>query len=197
MNGRDPAPTPPGRPPELGPPAYVVLGMVGLGARSGYEIKRRVELSIRFFWTISHAQIYPSLELLEQAGLISGRSEPTGKRPRRVFEITPRGELVLKEWLSSGEPIPFELRDTGLLKLFFADALDRSDALTLLGAVKRRSEERVAALRAIAPEAERAALQGDSHPLLTLQMGIAFHEAIIDVAGGFAPRLAASAAGNA
>ena len=58
--------------PELGAPAYVVLGMVRLGARSGYEIKQAVENSIRFFWTISQAQIYPSLQLLEQAGLITG-----------------------------------------------------------------------------------------------------------------------------
>src|SRR6266550_6847636 len=136
---------------ELGAPAYVVLGMLRLGARSGYEIKQAVELSIRFFWTISQAQIYPSLELLERAGLVRGRSEPQGRRPRRVFEITQAGEAALEDWLRSEEPMPFELRDIGLLKLFFADALDRNDALALLVAVKRRSEERVAALRAIAP----------------------------------------------
>jgi DNA-binding PadR family transcriptional regulator len=71
--------------PELGAPAYVVLGMVHLGARSGYEIKQAVENSIRFFWTISQAQIYPSLQLLESAGLITGRADPQGRRPRRVF----------------------------------------------------------------------------------------------------------------
>jgi hypothetical protein len=79
--------------PPLGAPAYVVLGMVRLGARSGYEIKQMVELPIRFFWTISQVQIYPSLERLESAGLVKGRSEPQGKRPKRVYEITPRGEV--------------------------------------------------------------------------------------------------------
>ncbi len=178
---------------DLGTPAYVVLGMVGLGARSGYEIKRRVEISIRFFWTISQAQIYPSLELLERAGLLRGRSDPQGRRPRRVFEITPAGEIALKDWLGQHEPIPFELRDTGLLKLFFADALDESDALGLLMAVRRRSEERVAALRAIEPEAESAVQKGDSYPLLTLRMGIAFHQAIVGVSEEFAPKLSAAA----
>ena len=71
--------------PELGAPAYVVLGMVRLGARSGYEIKQAVENSIRFFWTISQAQIYPSLQLLEEAGLITGRADPQGRRPRPVM----------------------------------------------------------------------------------------------------------------
>ena len=57
----------PADPSELGAPAYVVLGMVRLGARSGYEIKQAVEMSIRFFWTISQVQIYPSLKRLERA----------------------------------------------------------------------------------------------------------------------------------
>jgi DNA-binding PadR family transcriptional regulator len=160
--------------------------MVGLGARSGYEIKQMVELSIRFFWTISQAQIYPSLELLEQAGLVEGHSEPQGRRPRRVFQITESGEIALKDWLVRQEPMPFELRDIGLVKLFLADALDTPDALTLLIAIKRRSEERVVALRAIEPAAE---LAGDTYPLLTLRMGIAFHQAMIDVCDDFERKL--------
>jgi PadR family transcriptional regulator, regulatory protein AphA len=174
--------------PRLGPPAYVVLGMVGLGERSGYEIKQAVELSIRFFWTISQAQIYPSLERLERAGLIEGRAEPRGKRPRRVYDITEEGEAALAEWLRREEPMPFELRDIGMVKLFFADALDPDDALTLLATVKGRSEERVAALREIESAAQLVEDQGNTHPLLTLRMGIAFHQAMIDVCQEFEPK---------
>jgi PadR family transcriptional regulator, regulatory protein AphA len=173
----------------LDSPGYVVLGMVRLGARSGYEIKQTVELSIRFFWTISQAQIYPSLKRLEHAGLIEGHDEPRGKRPRRVYEITADGEAVLRQWLRRQEPIPFELRDLGLVKLFFADALDPDEALSLLANVQRRSEERVAALSEIESTALAAEIQGNAHPLLTLQMGIAFHRAMIDVCREFEPKL--------
>jgi PadR family transcriptional regulator, regulatory protein AphA len=169
----------------LGPPDYVVLGMVRLGARSGYEVKRAVELSIRFFWTISQAQIYPSLERLERAGLLTGREEPQGKRPRRVFEITSAGEAALREWLDRQEPMPFELRDVGMLKLFFADAQDGEGALALLAAVKRRSEQRVSTLGEIESAAVIAEQEGNAYPLLTLQMGIAFHQAMIDVCAEF------------
>ena len=175
--------------PELGSPDYVVLGMVRLGARSGYEIKQAVELSIRFFWTISQAQIYPSLARLERAGLVHGRADPRGKRPRRVYEITEDGEAALTRWLGLDEPMPFELRDIGLVKLFFADALDPADALALLGTVERRSEERVAALREIEPSALLAERQGNACPLLTLRMGIAFHQAMIDVCEEFEQKL--------
>ena len=172
--------------PVLGMPAYVVLGMVRLGARSGYEIKRTVEQSIRFFWTISQVQIYPSLQRLEQAGLITGRAEPRGRRRRRVYEITEQGEEALRQWLRTAEPLPFELRDTGLVKLFFADALGQPDALGLLSAMRRRSEEHIETLRAIEPAATRAGEEGNVYPLLTLQMGIGFHQAIIDVCERFA-----------
>ena len=90
----------------LRPPDYVVLGMVRLGARSGYDIKKAVRDSIRFFWTISEAQIYPSLERLERANLVRGRSAPQGKRQRRSFDITPQGEAALRGWLSGGEAMP-------------------------------------------------------------------------------------------
>jgi PadR family transcriptional regulator AphA len=162
--------------------------MIRLGARSGYEIKEAVELSIRFFWTISRAQIYPSLERLEASGLVEGTSEPAGKRQRRTFQITEAGEAALREWLRRNEPMPFELRDIGLVKLFFADALDRDEALALLHSIRRRSEERVATLRSIVPTAQSTADQGNALPGLTLRIGIAFHQAMIDVCNEFEPQ---------
>jgi len=180
---------------ELGAPAYVVLGMVRLGARSGYEIKQLVENSIRFFWTISQAQIYPSLQLLEQAGFVTGRADPQGRRPRRVFDITAAGEAALRDWLTRDEPMPFELRDTGLLKVFFADALDREQALALLREVRQRSAERVRTLRAIEPAAKAAEAEGNLYPGLTLQLGIAYHQAIIDVCAEFERRSTAARGG--
>jgi len=167
---------------------YVVLGMVSLGARSGYEIKQDVERSIRFFWTISQAQIYPSLERLERDGLVRGQERPSGRRRRRTFEITAAGQAALRAWLADVAPIPFELRDVGLLKLFFANATSPGDAAELLEAVRRRSQERVATLAAIRPAASELEAQGNLYPSLTLEMGIAFHQAMADVCADFAAR---------
>jgi DNA-binding PadR family transcriptional regulator len=169
----------------LNPSDYVVLGVVGLGARSGYEIKQTVELSIRFFWTISPAQVYPSLAKLERGGLLTGRDQPQGNRPRRVYKRTQAGTRALRDWLKQAESMPFELRDIAMVKLFFADALDPADAHQLLARVKSRSRERVATLQAIRPDAHEAASAGNVHPLLTLELGIAFHEAMLDVCRRF------------
>jgi len=70
-------------------------------------------------------------------------------------------------------------------KLFFADALDSREAQELVSAIKQRSEERVATLRAIEPTAKAIEEEGNVYPLLTLRMGIAHHQAMIDVCQDF------------
>ena len=55
---------------QLTPTARVVLGMVAHGRRTGYDIKRAVETSTRFFWGASFGQIYAELERLLSAGLV-------------------------------------------------------------------------------------------------------------------------------
>ena len=57
---------------ELGPTGYVILGMLRNEPRSGYEIKRAVDDSTRFFWAASYGQIYPELRKLATAGLVEG-----------------------------------------------------------------------------------------------------------------------------
>src|SRR5215212_6552794 len=116
---------------QLNATAYVILGMVRNEPRSGYEIKALVDNTTRFFWSASYGQIYPELKRLAEAGLITGSDVPTGSRKRTVYEITADGEEELRVWLRQ-EPETFEMRDEGLLKLFFADALPRDEAVEIL-----------------------------------------------------------------
>jgi PadR family transcriptional regulator AphA len=110
---------------------WAVLGLIGLGPRTGYDVKRIVDRSIRHFWAASYGQIYPELRRLEQAGWIVGEPEPRGGRSRRVYRITPAGRKALRGWLH-GPETRIELRDESLLRLFFADTLPRDEALGLL-----------------------------------------------------------------
>ena len=182
----------------LPPHAYVILGMLRLGARTGYEIKQAVELSARFFWTISRAQIYPGLSELEEAGLVRGREEPQGRRRRRVYELTDEGERVLAEWLRRDDPMPLEVRDLGMLKLFFGDLLEgEQEALDLIRAIRRRSEERLRILRREAwPAATEAHDAGHRFPLLSLRLGIAYHEAMAETCAEFERELGDVAVGT-
>jgi PadR family transcriptional regulator, regulatory protein AphA len=163
---------------ELTPTSHVVLGMIHIGAHTGYAIKRAVDLSARFFWTLSPVQIYPELKRLEEAGYISGQDEPSGGRPRRVFQLTRKGRDALREWLRSEEEPTLEWRDTGLLKLFLADALRPDEALERLRAIRQRSERLAEQFRTeIVPHGEaELARHGFGYPLLTAEFGLAYHE---------------------
>jgi PadR family transcriptional regulator, regulatory protein AphA len=128
---------------ELSPTAYVILGMLGWRPMSGYEIKTIVDKSTRFFWAASYGQIYPELRKLSAASLIEGEASPQGGRRRNVYRLTPTGRRELQDWLGVDASV-FELRDEGLLKLFFADAAGTDAAIQALDS-KRREHERVLA----------------------------------------------------
>jgi DNA-binding PadR family transcriptional regulator len=116
--------------------ARVILGLLKFQPRTGYDIKRVTDFSTRYFWRASYGQIYPELRALEQAGLVRSREEPHGRRRRRVYELTAKGEQALSEWLHS-ESDTYELRDEGLLRLFFGELLTHDE---LLAFVRRRRE---------------------------------------------------------
>jgi len=160
----------------LSPTAYVILGMIRTGPRSGYEIKAAVDGTTRFFWAASYGQIYPELRRLSEAGLVVGVDSPTGGRRRTVYEITADGEEELKAWLRQ-PPVTYEMREEGLLKLFFAEALPREEAVEIVRAMGEHRRGVAAQLRAIEPI---AAAQEDPFPLVVLQGGIEFTEWFAD-----------------
>ena len=133
---------------ELSSTAFVILGMLGWRPMSGYEIKAIVDKSTRFFWAASYGQIYPELRRLSSAGLIEGTPRPKGGRKRTEYRLTPAGRKELRAWLRR-EPEVFELRDEGLLKLFFAGVDGGDSATGTIEAMARQSQATVARLREI------------------------------------------------
>jgi DNA-binding PadR family transcriptional regulator len=119
----------------------VILGLLAIGPRSGYEIKATVDRSTRFFWAASYGQIYPELRRLEREGLIEGEDAPNGSRPRRLFRLTAAGHDELEAWLRNDSQQTIEHRDESLLRIFFADALPREEALLLLETRRRIFEQ--------------------------------------------------------
>src|SRR5207302_8253108 len=120
----------------LSPTARVVLGMLRLGVRTGYDIKQVIEMTTRFFWNASYGQIYPELRRLEEAGLVESERDPASRRKRTVYKLTPAGDHALQDWLTGPGDL-FDMRDEALLKLFFGDLLTPEQVLANL---RRRRE---------------------------------------------------------
>jgi PadR family transcriptional regulator, regulatory protein AphA len=126
----------------------VILGLLSIGPRTGYDIKAAVDRSTRFFWAASYGQIYPELRRLEADGLIAGENAPNGRRARRVYSLTETGRAALETWLL-GPDYMIELRDESLLRLFFGDALPHEQALELLEGRREGHEQYLARFREI------------------------------------------------
>lgn len=156
---------------ELSPVGRVILGMIALGRRSGYDIKAFVDKTARYFWAASYGQIYPELKRLESQGLVSGRPEPSGGRARTVYELTEPGTAALQRWLASEDEPSYELRDEAMLRLFLSDSLPER-RIEIVRAMRAREERALAHLRSIEPHANG----GPAGPCLTLQLGIGLTE---------------------
>src|SRR3954454_5780254 len=128
----------------LSPTGRVICGMIRLGRRTGYEIKQLVDVSTRFFWAASYGQIYPELKRLEEAGLIAGSDASVNGRQRRAYELTDAGGEGLDSWLRSDEEPVFEMRDEGMLKIFFSDGMPVEDRVANARTMRARHEEVVA-----------------------------------------------------
>ena len=126
---------------------WAILGLLAKQPRSGYDLKRSIDRTIRHFWAASYGQIYPELKRLEEAGWIVGADG--GSRARRVYRATPAGRAALVDWLH-GEETRIELRDESLLRLFFADTLPaRRGARPAAGTARRLSRRCTQLLRSL------------------------------------------------
>jgi PadR family transcriptional regulator, regulatory protein AphA len=173
------------RPPQpLTPTGRVILGMIALGRHTGYDVKQLVDKSTRHFWAASYGQIYPELRRLEEQGLITGQSDPRGGRARTIYDLTPLGEAALGEWLEPAADPTFEVRDEGMLRLFFSDF--------------GTPEQRIENLRAMRDVHRRTLAQLEEHgaaesmlpgPRLTRELGMSMHRWIAEWCEAAAERL--------
>jgi DNA-binding PadR family transcriptional regulator len=156
----------------LKPSSYLILGMLNLGLETGYEVKRTVDRSTRFFWAASLAQVYPELAALEEGGYVVSTDDPRGARPRKAYRLTEAGRAALDAWLRSERVPAFEFRDEGLLRLFFADAIALPDAYELVRRLRLEAETVERDFRAeIFPYAKRSSASSKRFPLIAAREG--------------------------
>jgi DNA-binding PadR family transcriptional regulator len=162
--------------------AHAVLTSLIEKSSSGYDLARRFDKSIGYFWHATHQQIYRELARMEAAGWIESSSAPdAGKTRKREYRVLSAGRAELARW--AREPsAPMDLRDEFMVKLRADAALGEID---LRDELRRRislHQEKLAHYRAIE---QRDFLHGK--PLsrearihhLILKKGILFEEGSI------------------
>ncbi len=121
---------------------------------TGYDIKKLFEEAFSHFHSASFGSIYPSLNQLQQDGLIDLRVEPGERHPdRKIYSITPQGRQSLVEELLQAEPGE-QIRSDFLVLLFFAHLLPNARVAWLLDRMIERYRHELEYLESIrdAPE---------------------------------------------
>ncbi|MFD3945424.1 helix-turn-helix transcriptional regulator [Streptomyces sp. NPDC058579] len=170
--------------PEPGLPqtAWAVLGLLSFpGERTGYELKKWADASLRFFyWSPAISQIYAELRRLETCGYVtSARSGPEEPRTKRLYAITEAGRAALADW-AGGDGGAVVLKHPLVLRVWLGH-LAEPDRLRAL------VEEHIDRTRAELKEARDALAHAESvpewrHPAVALRWSVRQHLAELELA---------------
>ncbi|ARV58964.1 PadR family transcriptional regulator [Nostocales cyanobacterium HT-58-2] len=113
--------------------AHTILGLLHQQQMSGYDLKTICfDQTIAHLWQADQAQIYRTLDKLEERGWVSCQVEIQRDRPnRKVYRVTEAGKTELVRWLGSPQPLP-TVRDPLLIQMFFAAVLPNDAVIPLL-----------------------------------------------------------------
>jgi predicted kinase/DNA-binding PadR family transcriptional regulator len=92
-------------------------------------------------WPRADRQRYNAPKRLLAEGLVTARTEATGRRERTVYSITPAGRRALAAWLAT-EPRPPELEFEGMLRVILADEGTIEDLRATLGTMREQALEK-------------------------------------------------------
>lgn len=142
---------------------------------SGYELAKRFDTSLGYFWRASHQQIYKELGKMADSVWVSARSvEQSGKPNKVIYSLTELGKETLDQWvMAAGKVQP--AKDDFLVKLFNVGHSDVAPILAELDDRQRESEERLALYMKIRrKQPSRPEALPDTHKgvFLTLLLGI-------------------------
>ena len=73
----------------------VILGLLSHEELTGYEIKKRMDTTLKYFWGASYGSIYPTLSDLVNRGLATKKEDGESKRNKLIYTITDMGRNYL------------------------------------------------------------------------------------------------------
>lgn len=113
--------------------AHAILGFLERQAMTGYDLKTQCfDVSVTYFWPADQAQIYRTLDKMEDEGWVTSQLEIQRDRPnRKLYSLTEAGGIELRRWLMSTQPLPVH-REPYLVQLFFSEHLEPSKIIESL-----------------------------------------------------------------
>jgi PadR family transcriptional regulator AphA len=118
--------------------AYITLGLLTSRDWSAYQLAEQVGRGVDQLWPRADRQRYITPKRLEEEGLVTARIEPSGKRTRTVYSITPAGRAELARWLTLESRQPM-LEFEGMIRVLLAEQGSIEDLRATLEGMRRQS----------------------------------------------------------
>ena len=159
----------------------VILGLLSHEDLTGYEIKKRMDTSLKYFWGASYGSIYPALGNLVEEGLAIKRDGAENKRGKIIYSITEAGREYLREWLKMPAEKD-ELRYETLLKLFFGNEAGMPQTISHIDGFEQKIAKELPYLEGAASVLRSNMEQEETHKyyLLTVEFGIKTYRAYLE-----------------
>ncbi len=155
--------------------SHAILAALADKSCSGYDLAKRFQGSVGFFWQATFQQIYRELGKLEAGELIEAQTVHQESRPdKKVYRLTSAGEAYLAEWIA-GPCDMGVLKDDLLVKLFAGHLVPKEMIVTELERHRQLHLERLEVYRGLEAKffAEPEALTiADKYRYITLRNGI-------------------------
>jgi DNA-binding PadR family transcriptional regulator len=121
---------------------HSILAILSSEPKTGYQLSKDVEGSIRFFWQATHQQVYRDLADLERSGFVKHKEVTQEEKPdKKVYSITKAGTKELIRWMKEPSEIP-ATRDSFMIKLFMGHLVGAESLLKDLRNQKQIHENR-------------------------------------------------------
>jgi DNA-binding PadR family transcriptional regulator len=129
--------------------AYAILVALEDQACSGYDLAKKFDRTVGFFWKATFQQVYRELTKLEAQGWIAAEVVAQSHRPdKKLFRMTALGRSQLTQWLALPcEPVT--LREELLVKVFGGDLGAEPSLVAELQRHQKLHQDRLAIYQAI------------------------------------------------
>ena len=164
---------------------HAILGLLARRPSTGYDLARRMDRPVGWFWTARHSQIYAELARLEAEGLVD-HEEVDGAGPRQTkrYSLSAAGLGALRAWVA-GDLEPQPVRDLEVLRLWSVWTVEPEVARDLVRQVRTQHAARLAAYEGeLAELADDPAARDPRRPAfasrITLEGGVRSRRAAVE-----------------
>ncbi len=155
--------------------SYAILAALFNQPCSGYDLVKRFNKSVEYFWSASHQQIYKALAKLEEEGDVSAEKIEQENRPnKKRYTVTESGRQNLQQWIARTEEEIVPLKSNLLVKLSVGHMVPTETLLATLTMYYQQHRVKLKSYRAVAKQyAQVPQLSRESQfQYLTLRAGI-------------------------